>query len=312
MSKPLISVVSPVYMSAGIVDELVKRISAAVEKITPDYEIILVEDGSRDDSWNKIAEQPAKNPKVIGVKLSRNFGQHYAMSAGLAQSKGDWVMLIDCDLQDPPEAIEAMYKKALEGYQVVLAARKEVKESFLKRTFSKVFYAVFNYFTDTDMESTSSSMKLIARQVVDNFNSLQERHRFFGGMLNWLGYKTAFIEIEHSARHSGKSSYNFKRRMNMATEAIISFSIKPLRLAIRLGFLLMFLSGSYLLGLVIRNLIYKTTIIGWSSLIATIIFSTGIMVILMGIIGLYVGKIFEEVKRRPNYIVEKITDSNNK
>lgn len=295
-------------MAEDIVELLVKRIQFSVSEITDTYEIILVDDGSKDRSWQKIEEQSKQFNNVIGVKLSRNFGQHYAMSAGMAEAKGDWIVLMDCDLQDPPEEIVNLYKKAQEGYSVVLAVRTKVKEGFFKRSFSRVFYRVFEYFTDTDMESISSSIKLIARPVVDNFNEMHERHRFFGGMLGWLGYKTAHITIEHAERVSGKSSYDFRKRMNMATMAIVSFSIKPLLIAIRIGIVLTIVSGTYILGLVIRNLVYKTTAIGWSSLIASVFFSTGMLTTLMGVIGVYVGKIFEEVKKRPVYIIEKTTN----
>jgi glycosyltransferase involved in cell wall biosynthesis len=295
-------------MAEDIVELLVKRIRSSVSSITDNFEIVLVDDGSRDGSWRKIEEQSKQYVNVIGVKLSRNFGQHYAMSAGMAEAKGDWIILMDCDLQDPPEEIPRLFKKAQEGYNIVLAVRTSVQEGFTKRMFSKLFYKVFEYFTDTNMESISSSMKLISRQVADSFNSMHERHRFFGGMLGWLGYKTAHINIEHAKRPSGKSSYDFKKRFNMATMAIVSFSVKPLLLAIRLGLLLILLSGSYILAVVIRNLIYKTTAVGWSSLIASIFFATGMLTTLLGIIGLYVGKIFEEVKKRPVYVVEQITN----
>ncbi|MEO5570198.1 MAG: glycosyltransferase family 2 protein [Bacteroidia bacterium] len=306
---PLISVVSPVYLAEKMVDELVRRIASEVLKITDHYEIILVEDGSPDQSWQKIEENCAKNKNVVGIKLSRNFGQHYAISAGLAQSKGDYVVLMDCDLQDPPEEIINLFNKAKEGFDIVLGKRNERKDGYFKKLFGKLFYSLLGFLTGTKTESSIGAFRIMSRTVVDNFCSMKEYNRFFGGMIGWLGFKTAYVSFQHGERASGKTSYNFNKLINLAINAAVSFSDKPLRLAIRFGFGLTLLSVFYIFYLVLMNIIFGTSAVGWTSLIASVFFSTGLIITLLGVIGLYIGKIFEEVKRRPLYVIEKIIEN---
>ncbi|HKR05431.1 MAG TPA: glycosyltransferase family 2 protein [Bacteroidia bacterium] len=306
INTPLISVVSPVYLAEKIVDELVSRIDREVSKISGNYEIILVEDGSPDKSWEKIEENCLKNKNVVGIKLSRNFGQHYAITAGLAQSRGDYVVLMDCDLQDPPEEIINLYNKAKDGFDIVLGKRSERKDTFFKKLFGKFFYFLLGYLTETKIDNTIGAFRIMSRAVVNSFCSMKEYNRFFGGMIGWLGFKTASVNVQHAPRASGKTSYNFNKLINLALNAAVSFSDKPLRLAIKLGFGLTVLSGLYIFYIVMINIIFGTSAVGWTSLIASVFFSTGLVITLLGVIGLYIGKIFEEVKRRPLYVIEKI------
>jgi glycosyltransferase involved in cell wall biosynthesis len=304
-----ISIISPVYKAESIVDELVSRIIKSVEKISNNYEIILVEDGSPDQSWKKIEENCLKNNNIVGVKLTRNFGQHYAITAGLVQSKGNYVVLMDCDLQDLPEEIINLYSKAIEGFDVVLGRRSERKDSFSKKIFGEIFYAVLGYLTETKTDNTVGAFRIMSRTVVNSFCSMKEYNRFFGGMIDWLGFKTAYVNVQHAPRASGKTAYNFNKLINLAFNAAVSFSDKPLRLAIKLGFGLTLLSGIYIFYIVMLNIIFGTTAVGWTSLIASVFFSTGLVITLLGVIGLYIGKIFEEVKRRPLYVIEKIIEN---
>jgi polyisoprenyl-phosphate glycosyltransferase len=306
---PLISVVSPVYSAEKIVDELVSRIALEVSKISENYEIILVEDGSPDKSWERIEASCLKNKNVTGIKFSRNFGQHYAITAGLEKSKGDYVVVMDCDLQDPPEEIVNLFIKAREGFDIVLAKRIERKDGFLKKFWGKAFYSVLGYLTSTKLDYTIGTFRILSRSVVNSFCSMKEYSRFFGGMIGWLGFKTAYVNVNHSPRAYGKTSYNTRKLLSLALNAIVSFSDKPLRLAIGLGLGLSLLSGLFILYKILGNIFGGTSAVGWTSLIATVLFSTGLIIILLGIIGLYIGKIFEEVKRRPLYIIEKTIEN---
>lgn len=202
-----ISVVSPVYHGELSVEELVRRVQVACESIVQSYEIILVEDGSPDGSWEKIETLMGSVRGVKGIRLSRNFGQHYAIAAGLARAKGRWVVVMDCDLQDRPEEIPFLYKKALEGFDLVVARRTVRLDSFTKRMFSKVFYWTLSWLTDTEQNSETANFGIYSRKVIDTINSLRENFKYFPVMTRWVGFKRVEIEVEHARREHGKSSY---------------------------------------------------------------------------------------------------------
>ncbi|MEL6135280.1 MAG: glycosyltransferase family 2 protein, partial [Bacteroidota bacterium] len=205
--KPLISIVSPVYRGEKMVDALVERIRSSVFSFTSNFEIILVEDGGPDDSWAKIEENCAKYSEVIGVKLSRNFGQHYAITAGLSQAKGEWVIVMDCDLQDKPEEIPRLYQKAQEGYELVYARRVVRQDSYFKRMGSKLFYQVLGYLTDTKQDSTIANFGIYHQKVVQAILSMKDHIRYFPTMSQWVGFDRAYLDVQHQERDEGKSSY---------------------------------------------------------------------------------------------------------
>jgi glycosyltransferase involved in cell wall biosynthesis len=302
-----ISIVSPVYRAENIVEELVKQIIESVSTITPDFEIILVNDCSPDNSWLKITEEATKDNRVKGINFSRNFGQHYAITAGLDNAKGDWVVILDCDLQDNPNEIPNLYKEAILGYDIVLGRRIIRKDTFFKITLSRLFYSFLSYLTDSKIDHTIGSFRILSKSVVEQFKQMRESSRYFGAMINWLGYKVGYIELTHEERYEGKSTYNFKSALRLALNGVLSFSDKPLRLTIKFGFYIVMLSIIFIFYKIIHVILYGTSVIGWSSLIASIFFSTGIIISILGIIGLYIGRIFEQVKQRPLYIISETT-----
>jgi dolichol-phosphate mannosyltransferase len=304
-TSPHISVISPVYGAAKLLDELVRRIKESVSRITENYEIILVEDHGPDDSWEKIKAICANDKKVIGIRHSRNFGQQYAINCGLDHARGEWVVTLDCDLQDRPEEIPAMYNKAKnEGFDIILASRQNRQDDFLKKLFSRIFYGILSYLTDTDLDASIANFALYNRKVVDALKSMNDYYRYYPTMIHWIGFKMAKLDIQHASREDGiKSSYNFKKRLTLAFNTIISFSDKPLRLTVKLGLLISLISTIFAILLIILYFLDETSVSGWSSTFASLWFLSGLMITILGMVGIYVGKIFENVKGRPTYIV---------
>ena len=234
-NRVYLSIVSPVYLAEGIVDELIKRISEEMLKITENYEIILVEDGSSDKSWQKIEENCKKNKKVKGIKLSRNFGQHYAITAGLQKSKGDYVVVMDCDLQDNPKYISDLLNKSKEGYDIIFTKKKNRKHSIVKNIFGLAFHKVFNWLTNDKMVLSNEKIggfSLLTRKVVNSFCEYNEYHRSYLPILRSLGFSSAIISIDHGKRFSGKTSYSFSKATALALDGIVSHSNRLLTISV--------------------------------------------------------------------------------
>jgi dolichol-phosphate mannosyltransferase len=302
--KPHISVVSPVYMAEKIVAELVRQLRENLSAITDDYEIVLVNDASPDGSWDAIAAECGKDNRVKGINLSRNFGQHYAITAGLRYANGEWVVVMDCDLQDRPDEIPNLYRKALEGWDSVFAQRANRQDSFFKRLFSKVFYAIFSYLTDTKQDSAVANFGIYNYKVIDAILTMKDYIKYFPTMVQWVGFRKCYLPTEHAERYAGKTSYNFRSLIRLALNNIITFSDKPLRLIMKIGFIISLVSFS-LAGYNI--LAYFTGIIsvrGFTTTVFSIWFVGGFLTTILGIIGLYLGKIFESVKNRPVFIIQ--------
>ncbi|MES2352175.1 MAG: glycosyltransferase family 2 protein [Pseudomonadota bacterium] len=304
---PLISVVIPVYKAERILDELYRRLRDALEPLSPHFEIVLVEDCGGDRSWEVIERLAAADPRVVGLQFSRNFGQHYGITAGMDQCRGDWVVVMDCDLQDAPEEIPRLYAKAQEGYDVVLALRGERQDPPLKRFTSWLFYRLFSYLADIDFDGDSGNFRIMSRQVVKNFNRMREQLRFFGGHVQWMGFPTTGIRVQHAERADGKSTYTFAKLWKLAADTIIAYSDKPLRMAARLGLSMAAVSMGFGAYILIRSLIQSSPIPGWSSLIVSLYFIGGLIIGILGILGVYLGKTFDESKKRPLYIVRRAT-----
>lgn len=304
---PVISVVIPVYRAENCLEELYRRLVAALQTVSPDFEIILVEDCGNDDSWGVIERLAALDGRVRGMQFSRNFGQHYGITAGLDHCNGDWVVVMDCDLQDRPEEIPRLYAKAQEGYDVVLARRGERQDPPLKRLTSWLFYRVFSYLADIEYDGQTGNFRIMSRKVVENLRTMREQLRFFGGLVQWLGFPTASIEVEHAERFEGQSTYTYAKLWKLASETIIAYSDKPLRMAVRFGFLMAILSFCYGLYILVRAALYGVPIMGWSSLIVSLYFIGGVIISILGIIGIYLGKTFDESKKRPLYVVRRAT-----
>lgn len=300
-----ISVVSPVYRAEKIVPELVKQIAESVSTITEDYEIILVNDASPDDSWLAVKVECDKDKRVKGINLSRNFGQHYAITAGLNYAQGEWIVVMDCDLQDRPDEIPNLYKKAMEGYDSVFAQRTERNDIFIKRFLSKLFYHFFSYLTDTKQDPTVANFGIYHRCVVDAILAMHDQIRFLPTMVQWVGFRKFYLPVKHSERYEGKTTYNFKGLFRLALNNIIAFSDKPLRLTVKIGFSIASLS---LLVAIVYFILYLTgsiKVMGFTTLVLSLWFLSGIVISILGIVGLYVGKMFEKVKDRPNFIVQE-------
>ncbi|MBC8342632.1 MAG: glycosyltransferase family 2 protein [Bacteroidetes bacterium] len=305
--NPYISIVSPVYMAEGIVDELVKRIKVEISKITDNYEIILVEDGSPDQSWEKIEENCNAEKRVKGIKLSRNFGQHYAITAGLQESNGDYVVVMDCDLQDNPKYIVDLLNKAKEGFDIVYTVKKVRKHGIIKNFFAGCFHKVYNWLANDKRMSSYDKIgafSLISRKVVEAFCDYNEFHRAYLPVLRWLGFSNAIIPIEHEKRYLGKTSYSFSKSITLALDGIVSHSNKLLLVSIYIGFVFAMLGFISIIYIVIKS--YKFGFQpGWASTTVLIVFCTGLIMISLGIIGVYIGKIFLQSKGRPLYLIDK-------
>jgi dolichol-phosphate mannosyltransferase len=306
-NTPLISVVVPVYKAENCLDELYRRLKQALETISPDFEIVLVEDCGGDSSWQVIERLAGQDARVKGIQFSRNFGQHYGITAGLDHCDGDWVVVMDCDLQDRPEEIPRLYAKAQEGYDIVLARRGRRQDPLLKRFTSWLFYKLFSYLADMDYDGETGNFRIMSRKVAESFRKMREQLRFFGGLVQWMGFPTASIEVQHAGRHEGQSSYTFAKLWKLATETIIAYSDKPLRLAVRFGFLMAFFAFCYGVYALVRATVYGVPILGWSSLIVSLYFIGGVIIAILGILGIYLGKTFDESKKRPLYIVRRAT-----
>ncbi len=301
----MISIVSPVYRAEKILPVLVSEINLVMERIGEDYEIILVDDRSPDNSWEVMKVLSSQNPKIKSIRLSRNFGQHSAIFAGLTKTKGDWVVVMDCDMQDQPKEIAKLYKKALEGYDIVLGQRENRKDKFLKKLSSKLFYKVFNYLSGGRFNNEIGNFGIYKKKVIDSILNINDYIKFFPLFINWVGFKSTSIPIEHSSREEGKSSYSISRLLKLAFNVIISFSDKPLRLFINFGLgisILSFILGIYYLYLAVTHRITQP---GFSSLILSIWFLSGIIISCIGIVGVYLGKTFDQTKNRPTFIIDE-------
>jgi dolichol-phosphate mannosyltransferase len=266
-----------------------------------------VEDAGGDRSWEIINALAARDPRVKGIRFSRNFGQHYGITAGLDHCNGDWVVVMDCDLQDRPEEIPRLYARAREGYDVVIAERRARRDPPLKRLRSWAFYKVFTYLTDVPHDGRTGNFRMLSRRVVEQMRTLREQVRFLGGLTSWLGFPTARVEVEHAERAHGRSSYSFTRLLNLALDLSVAYSDKPLRLCVRFGFLmsaLAFVYGAYIIAL---KIFHGSPVTGWASLIVSIFFLGGITIAILGVVGIYVGKAFDEAKRRPLYVIMDAT-----
>jgi glycosyltransferase involved in cell wall biosynthesis len=300
-----ISVVSPVYQAGQIIPRLVEEVSNALGSLTDSFEIILVDDRSMDDSWNSIKQASKNNQNVKGIRLSKNFGQHSAITAGLGMAKGDWVVVMDCDLQDRPDQIAALYNKALKGFDVVLARRRTRRDSSAKKFYSRAFYYVFSYLTGTIQDAAIANFGIYHKKVIQAVLDMDDNTRYFPAMVQWVGFKSTRVDVEHSPRAQGESTYNLRKLLRLAINNIISFSDKPLQLVAQGGLILsavsfvtgLFYLAGYLLGVI--------KVAGYASLIISIWLAAGINIFVLGIVGIYVGKAFEKVKGRPVYIIDE-------
>lgn len=301
-----ISVISPVYGAPTLIKELVRQIESAVETFTADYEIILVEDHSPDDSREIITDICRTDKKVKGVFLSRNFGQQYALNAGFDMSSGDYVVTLDCDLQNPPSQIPHLYNKVREGYDIVFASRQNRPDSFFMTQGSRLFNRLMGFLTDTHQDESLAEFAIYRRKVVDAMSLMGDYRRYYPLMNQWVGFKSTKLEVNHDERTDGKeSSYTMRKRIELAVTTAVSFSTKSLRLIVYFGIMITLLAIVLAVFLVVKTIVTGIDVSGWVTLFVSMWFIAGIMIMVMGIIAVYIGNIFDEVKKRPSYIIDE-------
>lgn len=303
-----LSIVSPVYKAEKTVEKLCARIIESIPSDFDTYEILLIDDCSPDKSWQKILELSQANEKITGIKLSRNFGQHYAIKAGLDESSGDWVVVMDCDLQDVPEEIPNLYEATKEGFPIILARREARQDTFSKRLFSKLFYKTLSFLTKIKMDGSVANFGIYSKEVINNVKQLNEPMMFFPTMVKFVGFESKGIEVKHSSRTEGESNYNYAKLFKLAQDIILANSEKPLIYIVRFGLTMAFLSFAVGIVTIIRYSMGLITEPGFLSTIVSVWFIGGMLMLTLGLLGLYIGKIFQTVKHRPNYIIQTKTN----
>jgi len=305
--RPLLTVASPVYGTEPLVGELVERICAAARRVTEDFEVLLVDDGSPDNAWTAVARECDRNPRVKGVRLSRNFGQHQAITAALQHAQGEFVVVMDCDLQDDPAYIPALYQKCCDGFDVVFARRRARRYGWWKNVTARLYYSIFRWLAGVDYDPHIGSYSIISRKVVDAFLQFGDYRRGYVIVLHWLGFSRGYVEVEHRERPDGRSSYSAWALLAHALTITLTYSEKPLHLSIYLGVVLSLLSFVMGLWLIVRY--YSSNVgqlaLGWTSLIISHLFLSGLILMGLGVIGLYMGRMFEQVKHRPIFVVQE-------
>lgn len=305
---PTISVVAPVYNEAPTLPLFCERVIAALEPLGEPFELVLVNDGSRDDSLNVMIALHERDPRIKVVNFSRNFGHQLAITAGIDYARGDAVAVIDSDLQDPPEVIPELFAKWREGYGIVFAQRAEREgETWFKKTTAAFFYRLIRRITNVNIPVDTGDFRLMDRKVVDTLKQMREHHRFMRGLSVWVGFKQTGVEYKRAARHAGETKYPLSKMIRFALDGITSFSYLPLQLATYLGFLIAAISMIALVAVIIMRFVdAEPNFYGQASTLVSVLFLGGIQLIFLGIIGEYLGRIYDEVKRRPLYIVSDV------
>lgn len=303
--KPIdISVVVPSYNEEDNIFALYERLNKALEKISENHEIVFVDDGSKDTTVERIMKLRKADERVKLVSFARNFGHEMANTAGFRYAKGEAVVIIDADLQDPPELIVDMYAKFKEGFDVVYAKRiSRKKETFIKKLTSKGFYRIMNALSDVEVPLDTGDFRLLSRRVVEEINSLEEHNRYFRGLTHWVGFNVGYVEFHRDERFAGETKYNYIKLFKLAFDAILSFSYKPLKIFSLIGLWVSGLSFVALIYLALSKIMGRQAVEGWTSMMVILLFCFGILMVQVSIIGEYVGRIYEEVKNRPLFII---------
>ncbi len=307
LSRPRLSVAIPCYNEEESLSALLDRTSAAcLGAVGESYEIILINDGSKDNSWSLMAAIADSNPHIVAINLARNYGHQLALSAGLQQCRGDIVLVLDADLQDPPELLGDMIALIEQGFDVVYGQRLTREgETFFKRTTATLFYRILQKMVDVHIPRDTGDFRLMTRRVVEQINAMPERYRFIRGMVSWVGFRQAAFPYHREARFAGETKYPLAKMLAFAVDAITSFSVKPLRLAAMFGTV----AGGFgllMLGWVLQSYLRGQTVAGWASLSAIILILGSLQMLLLGVIGEYVGRMYMESKRRPLFLIDEI------
>jgi len=307
MENKLLSIVVPVYNEQEVIDETFRRLSSVFKEFFMRVEYIFVNDGSKDNTYFILKEIASKNPEVRVINFARNFGHQIAITAGMDYAKGDAIVIIDADLQDPPEVILEMVNKWKEGYDVVYGKRLQRDgETFFKKFTAKVFYRFLDSMTDVKLPVDVGDFRLIDRKVCDAMKCLPERSRYVRGLVSWVGFRQTSVDYHREKRFAGQTKYPLRKMLKLAGDGIFSFSYKPLKLATFIGMLVSAFSFIYLIVVLIQKFVKNDVVSGWASSIAVTLFLNGVMLIVIGIMGEYVGRIYEEVKARPLYIIGEL------
>jgi glycosyltransferase involved in cell wall biosynthesis len=301
-----LSVVSPVYYGydslPGLVSGILKNVPQSVEQL----EIILVDDACPKNSWEQIVYLSSLYPEIVGVKLSRNFGQHYAIMAGLSIAKGEWVVVMDCDLQDKPEEIPALFHKAQEGYHLVQAVREQRKDKVLQRILSAIFYKLLHWLSGMPQNAGIANFGIYNRKVINAVLAMGDTYKFFPSQIRWTGFRSTQLKVSHGEREWGKSGYSWRKRFELAFRVIVSYSNKPLRIAIKVGFSLAAIAF-IMTGFTFWQWLNGDIVVaGYASLMASIWFVAACIMLTLGVFGIYLGSIFDTVKRRPDFLIDTI------
>lgn len=305
-----LSVVAPVYGCRGCLEDLADQIEVAVRELGISFEVILVDDASPDGAWQRIEELSVSRPWLRGLRLSRNFGQHSAISAGIEHARGKWTVVMDCDLQDVPAEIPALYRKAIDGrYDVVFAQRLERQDTLMKRLSSWGFFAVLGWLTGVPQDPSTANFGIYHRKVIDAVRHMPERDRSFPLMVKWAGFRTTTLAVKHQQRTEGSSSYTLRRLLRLATNIALGYSEKPLRMVAGAG-IVCALFAFVMVGIgLLRWWDGDIEVAGYTSIIGAIWLIGGLMMFSLGVVGLYVGQVFRNVQGRPYYIVAESTNA---
>jgi len=310
-ASPQVNIVVPLYNEEEVFDQLISRLNGVMDRSELSVEVVLIDDGSRDSTAALMRAVAETDTRYRSVLLSRNFGHQLALSAGLSiVNATDAILIVDGDLQDPPELLEDFYARYEDGYDVVYAVRKKRKEGFLKRTAYKSFYRFLKKISYIDMPLDSGDFSLVSRRVIDQMNAMPEESRFLRGMRSWIGYKQIGLEYERHERQSGESKYSFKKLLELALNGIFNFSEYPIKALTRLGILTMSVSGIYLLYVLFKRFFMGSVPDGFTAILFVVILFGGVQLLALGILGEYILRIFFQVKGRPLYIIKEVISSN--
>ncbi len=306
MSSVYLSVVAPCYNEEEGISELVKRVCDAGSKITADFELVVVNDGSKDQTLSILLSLRKLYRQLVIVDLSRNFGHQNALSAGLAECRGERILIIDCDLQDPPELLLEMNQLMDQGYEIVYGRRLSRKsETFIKKATASLFYRLLNYLSDIDIPKDAGDFRLISKRVKDVLLSMPEKQRFVRGMVAWIGFKQIAFDYHRDARYAGETKYPFRKMVHFAITGITSFSMKPLQLISLAGITISLISGLLLLYFLVEAIVSDTAP-GWASLMVVMLGLGGVQLLAIGVLGDYLGKAFVQMKGRPIFLIDKV------
>jgi len=305
--KPEFSVIIPAYNEQEVIEESYKRVTAVMSQLGQPYELIFIDDGSRDKTAEILGRICEQDKHVVLIRFSRNFGHMPAITAGMDYARGRAVMVIDADLQDPPELFPRMIEKWREGFDVVYGKRSERKgETGFKKLTAGLYYRFLRRMTDVDLPVDTGEFRLIDRKVCDVIKRIKEKNRYIRGLVSWVGFRQTAVEYVREKRFAGETKYPLSKMIKLAMNGITAFSYKPLKLATHLGFFISALSFIYLLIVLYQRLFTHSTTAGWASMIAIVLLSQGVVLMVLGLMGEYIGRIFEEIKDRPIYIVDEV------